>query len=257
MVRLTWPARARVARIDGYRFAWWLLALLLAVQGVRLFWTVVTPVGPVGKWYGARPLAALAGAPGFDPFFRLSGGSAAQATVTSLALKLFGTRTDYSTGRGSAIIATPDGVQSSYAIGDEIVPGVKLKQVAVDFIVLDRGGTSEQLFLDQSIAAPVASPTGAPALPGALPSAQAIQDLIAIAPRMDGARVTGLTLSPKGDAAAFRAAGLEPGDVLIAVDGRPVQNITDFGSLPQGGSGPVLQVERAGRTITVDAKAPR
>ncbi len=258
MVRLVLPARVRASRIDSYRIAWWLLALLLAVQGVRLFWTVVTPVGPVGKWYGARPLAALQGAPGFDPFFRVSGASSAQATVTSLALKLFGTRVDYASGRGSAIVATPDGVQSSFAVGDEIVPGVKLKQVAGDYIVLDRGGVDEQLFLDQSVAAPVANPTGvAPPLPGTPMTAQNIQDQVTMVPRLDGTRITGLTLSPKGDATAFRAAGLEPGDVLIAVDGRPVQNITDFGSLPSGGSGPQLQVERGGRTITVKPGQPQ
>jgi general secretion pathway protein C len=257
MLRLVWPTRASVGRVSPYRVAFWVLAVLLAVQGVRLFWTIVTPVGPVGKWHGARPLAALAGAPGFDPFFRLAGGGAGQATVTSLALKLFGTRIDYASGRGAAIIATPDGVQSSFAVGEEIVPGVKLKQVALEYVVLDRGGQSEQLFIDQSVTAPVVSPTGAPSAPGGPVTAQNVQDLVAIIPRIDGTKVTGLALTPKGDAAAFRAAGLEPGDVLVAVDGRPVQNIADFGSLPVNGSGPVLQVERAGRTITVNAKAPQ
>ena len=75
-----------------------LLIVVLAVQCARLAWVLVTPVGPIGDWRpaqpprGASPAALLKG---FDPFFRLSGGDAAQpAVVTSLQLTLFGTRID-------------------------------------------------------------------------------------------------------------------------------------------------------------------
>lgn len=238
------------------RALYWLLAVLLILQCVRLFYTIVTPVSPVGKWHSAKPLAAITGAPGFDPFFRTSGGSAPTAAVTSLALKLFGTRIDFASGRGSAIIATPDGVQSSFAVGDEITPGVRLKEVGGDFVILDRGGTAEQLFLDQSMPAPVAAPTGSAPLPvaaTATSASQAIIDAVGFQPRMSGSEMSGLILTPKGDGAAFKSAGLEPGDILLAVDGKRVQSITDLPSLPAGGSGPVLQVERAGRTFTVTA----
>jgi general secretion pathway protein C len=250
-----WRNRIKTGRIDPVRALFWLLAVLLVFQCVRLFYTLVTPVGPVGKWHSAKPLAAITGAPGFDPFFRTSGGAGPTTAVTSLALKLFGTRVDYASGRGSAIIATPDGVQSSFAVGDDIVPGVKLKEVGGDFVVIDRGGTAEQLFLDQSTPATVASPTNtAPsaATPVAAPvGAQAILDAVSIQPRMSGSEMSGLILTPKGDGAAFKAAGLEPGDILLAVDGKRVDAITDLPALPAGGNGPVLQVERAGRTITV------
>ncbi len=242
-------------RVDPVRVAYWVLAALLVLQCVRLFWTIVTPVSPVGKWHSARPLAAIAGAPGFDPFFRTVVGTAPTAAVTSLALKLFGTRIDYASGRGSAIIAMPDGVQSSYAVGDDIMPGVKLKEVGGDFVVIDRGGTAEQLFLDQSTPAAVASAGAAtPIATSAAPAGvQAVLDAVNVQPRMSGAEMSGLILAPKGDGAAFKAAGLEPGDILLAVDGKRVSAITDLPSLPAGGSGPVLQVERAGRTITVTA----
>jgi general secretion pathway protein C len=232
----------------------WVLAVLLVLQSVRLFWTIVTPVSPVGKWHSAKPLAAITGAPGFDPFFRTAG-AAPTAAVTSLALKLFGTRIDYASGRGSAIIATPDGIQSSFAVGDEIVAGVKLKEVGADFVILDKGGTAEQLFLDQSTPAPVVTPAGTapPPVAAPAPGAQAILDAVSIQPRMTGSEMSGLILAPKGDGAAFKAAGLEPGDILLAVDGKRVQAITDLPALPVGSSGPVLQVERAGRTITVTA----
>jgi general secretion pathway protein C len=248
-----WRNRIKTGRIDPVRALWWLLAVLLVLQCVRLFWTIVTPVSPVGKWHSAKPLSAITGAPGFDPFFRTSGGAAPTTAVTSLALKLFGTRVDYASGRGSAIIATPDGVQSSFAVGEEIVPGVKLKEVGGDFVVLDRGGTAEQLFLDQSTPAAVAAPNGTTPPPTPAPAAgvQAVLDVVSVQPRMSGSEMSGLILTPKGDGAAFKAAGLEPGDILLAVDGKRVDAITDLPALPAGGNGPVLQVERAGRTITV------
>lgn len=157
-----------------FRFLEVVALVLIAVQAARLVWIVATPLGPVGE-----PRLAVAGAEpsaAFDPFFRF-GQSAGPAVVTSLPLKLFGVRVDEAMGGGSAIIEA-EGVQSSFGVGEEIMPGVRLKQVNFDSVVIDRGGASEQLFLDQSVAAPVAQPQPAPtpaapaqpAVPVAVPS---------------------------------------------------------------------------------------
>ena len=60
--------------------------------------------------------------------------------VTSLNLKLYGVREDRATGRGSAIIALPDGRQLSFAVGEEIMPGVTLTAVGFDNVTISRGG---------------------------------------------------------------------------------------------------------------------
>jgi general secretion pathway protein C len=137
-----------------------ILLSLLAMQCARLVWTIVTPVDPVGDWKAAsalRPAAVSSGLLGsFDPFFRLSADNA-PLVVTSLNLKLFGVREDRASGRGSAIIATPDGQQKSFAVGEEIVPGVTLVAVGPDSVTINRSGTQEQLFLDQSTPAPTAA----------------------------------------------------------------------------------------------------
>src|SRR3546814_6656978 len=41
-------------------------------------------------------------------------------------------------------------MQSSFAVGDAILPGVVLKAVAFDHVSIDRGGAEEQIFIDQS-----------------------------------------------------------------------------------------------------------
>jgi general secretion pathway protein C len=235
-----------------------LLLIALAVQCARLVWTIVAPLGPVGEWRPASVTRSVSDASGeFDPFFRLQPVTPPTVVVTSLALKLFGIRMDSASGRGSAIIAAPDGVQSSFAVGDEIVPGVKLKMVAFDSVTVDRGGTDEQLFLDQSVAAPVAQPSAAaaPAAAGT-PSIATLQASIDAAPRFSGSTITGLTLIPKGNSALFDAAGLKAGDILIAINGKPISSASDVSQATPAADGTVLlQVERAGRTMTLSAKA--
>jgi general secretion pathway protein C len=148
------------ARASGSWLAVILLVVslaLVAVQAARLIWVLVTPAGPVG----APPTPASKGngsIGGFDPFFRLQAPATSNA-VTSLPLKLFGTRRDSATGQGFAIIASLDGVQSSFAVGETIMPGVKLSGVGSDEVTIDRGGVQEKLFLDQSVPAPVAAPS--------------------------------------------------------------------------------------------------
>ncbi|MEI6486455.1 MAG: type II secretion system protein N [Sphingomonadales bacterium] len=126
----------------------WLLAGLAAA---RALWLALTPAGPLGT----PPVPALT-APtplalaGIDPFFPQ--GAAAADAVSGLDLALLGTRVDAASGRGSAIIATPDGRQTSVGVGDEIMPGVRLAAVAFESVTLDRGGARETLYIDQSSA---------------------------------------------------------------------------------------------------------
>lgn len=159
----------RMPRTTVYSALELILLSLLAMQCARLVWTIVTPVGPIGDWKAASALRPVAGSPSllgsFDPFFRLSGDNAPMV-VTSLNLKLFGVREDRASGRGSAIISTPDGLQKSFAVGEEIVPGVTLVAVGPDSVTITRSGTQEQLFLDQSTPAATAMPAAtAPAPP--------------------------------------------------------------------------------------------
>jgi general secretion pathway protein C len=240
-----------------------LLLVLLAVQAARLIWAVVTPVGLVGDWKAVASGSASDEAllTRFDPFFRDGLGSGGPAVVTNLALKLFGVRVNQASGQGSAIIATPDGLQSSYAVGDEIVPGVKLKAVTFDGVTIDRGGTAEQIYLDQSVAAPVAQPSGAvtSAVAAPVPPSPLLTE-IAFAPRLDKGQVTGFVVSPSGTGQMFKAAGLLAGDVLIAINGRGITSLDDaraaLATSPPGAS-MALSVERAGKAMTLSARAPQ
>lgn len=226
------------------------LIVVLAFQAARLFWALVEPLGPIGDWRKPEPPGQQAAGriiQGFDPFFRLDA-SAAPATsgvVTNLQLTLFGTRMNDATGGGSAIIAGPDGEQKSYAVGEEVQPGVKLKAVAFDHITLDRGGAAEDLYIDQSTPAAPTVPAGdaspppaslaAPASPEA-GGAVTIADIhagIGFIPRIDDGRVTGLTVRPQGSSDIFQRVGFRVGDVITKINGRPVGGAGDIESLAQ------------------------
>ena len=250
-----------------------LLGALLVWQSVRLLWTLVVPLSPLGAW---QPQTAMIASPaerralfaGFDPFFRNAAQGPASVTVTAAGLTLFGVNINEATGGGSAIIAGEDGIQTSYAVGDEIAPGLKLVGVAFDHVLLDRGGARESLFLDQSGAAPVATP--GTALPAPTPepgpagangvspsgeiSPEALKAGVAFAPRAENGKVTGLLVQPQGDGAVFRAAGLRPGDVIRSVGGRPIGSASDAASLANQlspGARISVEVERGASVVPI------
>lgn len=248
----------RLPRRSLYSVAEIVLLGLLAVQCARLVWAVATPVDPLGDWRPAAPAAVSESIlRSFDPFFR-SGAAAGPLTVTSLDLKLYGIRADRASGRGAAIIGTPDGRQQSYAVGEEILPGVALDAVAFDSVTIRRGGVREQLFLDQSqpaalVAPPPPAGAAAPTLPPPPPPAAPISE-IQITPRMDGGQVSGFTVDPQGVGAAFRQFGFQPGDVVLSINGIAAAAATPDqvrAALTQSGGEVVAEVQRGGQRVTL------
>ncbi len=273
-MRLEIDARAMrllrlLPRANVYSLLELLLLAALAVQGARLLWTVATPVGPLGSWRVVMP--GSSGSVGemlhdFDPFFRLEAVAPGpqSAVVTSLSLVLFGTRIDEAMGKGSAIIATPDGVQNSYSVGAEVMPGVTLKSVAFDHVTLTRGGVDEDLFLDQSAGAntvPVPSAGGSSDLlsrPGTASAGGApltltrLRGEIGFIPRIDSGKVTGLVVRPQGSGDVFRQVGLKEGDIVTQLGGRPISGQGDLeqltGQFAKGGALAVT-VERGAEVL--------
>jgi general secretion pathway protein C len=257
----TRPARLlrQLPRLTVFSAVELALLVLIAIQCARLVWLLVAPLGPVGDW---RPARASGGDTGtlasFDPFFRLSA-APGPVVVTALNLKLYGVREDRATGRGSAIIALPDGRQASFAVGDELIPGVTLSAVAFDNVTISRGGVAEQIFLDQSLPAQnVGAVPAAPApivVPGppvaAVPAPVAGGPPIGLVPRLANGRVNGIAVSPGGDGGqAFRSAGFIAGDVIVAVDGQRVTSLEQArAAIGRAGGEVTVMVDRGGRAV--------
>lgn len=261
---------ARLPRYDVYSLAELGLLTLLAWQCARLLLVIATPVGPLGDW---RPdtsgvVASTTILSDFDPFFRLA--AAGGAVVTGLNLKLYGIRADQASGRGSAIIGLPSGSQISVSVGEEVMPGVRLKAVAFDHVTISRGGAEEQVFLDQSRPAAVVSP---PVIPGAVAevavnapavappvtpvSAAAMAGAASFSPRMGPTGIDGLTVQPAGNGSVLGAIGMQAGDVIVSVNGARVRGPDDVARIRQqlgrGGDATVV-VERGGAEVPLTVR---
>ena len=248
------------------------LVALLAVQAGRLAWIFVAPQPETAV--AARAEAAPVDASifqRFDAFFRTGDKSslAEAAGADSDALRLFGVRAGGPDG-GSAIIGLPDGRQVSVGVGETISDGLTLASVGEDFVTVSRGGSVSRLVFTETPAGAatpppppatpqVMAPTGAPApVSAAAPAAPVVdpQRLMAQAslrPRMDGLRIKGFTLAARGDGAALRAAGLQSGDVILAVNGaelNSLERLSDLGGELSGSSAAEIRFERNGRVQT-------
>lgn len=234
-----------------------LLIALLAIALARFAWALITPAGPVGPpaTATAQPLPGPDALAAYDPFFRIAPASS-PASVSSLDLTLVGTRVDQATARGSAIITLPDDTQSSFAVGDEVLPGVRLAAVSFDAITLDNNGTREELFLDQSSSTTPPTPPSAIQPPPAAttsPSTPRLAAELQAEPRLTDGRLTGFVLNPRGAGTAFAAAGLQPGDVLTQIDGTPVANLGNPAAIArrvEAGGGDLV-IDRAGQPLAV------
>lgn len=254
----------RVSSVPAGRLILGVLVILTAVQTARLFWMLLTPIGPVNDWRAPTvnvvpPSARMALFDGFDPFFRNDAAAASTQNVTSLSLTLFGVRTNESSGGGSAIIAGEDGVQNSFAVGQEVASGVTLDSVAFDHVILSRGGVKESLYLDQSVPAETVGPstsvssatTPATANADVGLNAETLQKSIGFAPRNEGGRVTGLVLQARDDGTMLRLAGFQAGDIVVAVNGRPVSSAADIASQIRPGARLSVEVERGGAKVPI------
>lgn len=244
---------------------------LLALLTARLIWAAFAPIGPIG----APPPVAVqqtnidtAVFARFDPFFQMPG-NAGPVVVSDLNIDLFGTRVDNVSGRGSAIIAAEGGEQRSYVVGDEILPGVTLHAVAFDSVTVSRGGTPEQLFLDQSVPARQVTPESVPATAVAGPATPAKPEPIARErfaaelsgqPVVENGRVSGVRLADSGDGQLLNELGLKPGDILLSVNGTRIDSASraeDIGGLVGNGGAVEMQVKRGAELKTIHFKVAR
>lgn len=220
------------------------LALVLIVQLGRLAWIVIEPIeAPSAPTAASRAATAVDYSvfQRFDAFFRNGAGTGgAEQGEGGGQFRLFGLRSD-GAGGGSAIIGLADGRQVSIAVGEAVEPGVILQSVGADHVVLARGSSQTRLAFGEALSGPPPPPppstpqtvTPQPASPAAAPAAADPARLIAsgLRPRMQGARLNGFTIAADADAAALEAAGLQPGDVILAVNGQPLDRLDRIAAL--------------------------
>ena len=159
----------------------------------------------------------------FDPFHRDSPQilivQTNSAPETTLDLKVFGMRADLDGNSSSAIIQTPDGKQSTYFIGNTIVPGVTLKSVDIDFVILDRNGTTERLSRQGRTEEDKANGSTIALETLSYSAAQMLKD-VRIYPFRENKQILGYQVRPQRSGnAKLEQYGFEAGDIITSING--------------------------------------
>lgn len=235
-------ARARSPRRRGRggddprarRFVEFGLAILIGLAAARLVWAALAPLSAPETPPPAF-MAASDGPAALRHPFRLIDAPPppveAQATETTLKLMLHGAWTEID-GRESAIIRTPDGRQATFSVGDEICCGASLERVYADRVTIIRDGVRESLSLpNRQAVAPAPTPRADDSPTGPADGAEAFRRIVRIQPVRDASGLLRLALFPSTDEAAFLAAGLQEGDILISFAGKPAP--TDLPGMAQ------------------------
>lgn len=249
------PARAGLGRVAVPDRRWLQagLVLLLALETGWLAWVLLAPVpaAPVagGTLPAHRPLDPQLAARAFAP-----GGGATAASVDGLVL--VGLRRAATASASTAIIADGSGgAQRAYRVGDAVRPGLRLASVEADHVTLHGPAGDSRLALPADALATPATPVVAPVAPappadGATVDPRRFMAETGLRPRLRGGRLDGFTIIPRGDGRALRSAGLQSGDVLLAVNGEALtpERMAELGQLLQSGEAPggatTLTVER-------------
>lgn len=262
------------------------LVLVLAWLAGIFVWALIPTPGD-GHWQvpptvartGPRPTAAVAQDPNVAGLFGITrddGASAsalATAPETQLNLKLFGILADREAPtRSRALVAAGNGATKPYALGQSVAPGVLLKAIFPDRIVLERNHRLETLRLDLkrlhqdtatdqpiAIAAPPANsgPRLSTVRRDLLSNPGAAGEFIRVQPvpasGADGQK--GYRVYPGTNPAAFDKAGLRAGDLVTAINGvalsDPARALQALGQLRQAPR-VSLTIQRDGHTRTAD-----
>lgn len=270
------------------RFAEAVFVLLLGHAAAILVWQLV-PESPAMAWQAPRIAPATPDATGAaqGPNIELIAGAhlfgevqvasdpalseLADAPDTRLDLTLLGILSATAERGSRALIGASNGDEKPFAIGDDVVRGVRLQAIFPDRVILARGSQLETLRLDKN-APSKALPTVASGNPEEVSSTDTgrmlstirqelltdpsrASEYIRIQPASNGGQLRGYRIYPGRDRGAFNAVGLRPGDLVTQVNGIQLNDANTalqmLGQLSQASSVSVV-VERGGQQQTVN-----
>lgn len=168
-----------------------------------------------------------------------------EAPETGLQLLLRGTLNTSEHDQGVAIIADAQGNERAYRVGDRVAEGARLSAVHEARVLLERDdGRTEALSLPgirSDAAGPAPAPaagadgtpfvnplisTGGPSIEAARaslsPDLEALSREVSVLPVIENGRIRGVRLAVGRDSDLYARTGLRPGDVIVAVNGVPL-----------------------------------
>jgi general secretion pathway protein C len=180
---------------------------------------------------------------------------------------LFATVPGRNSGEGSATLGTAAGNAKTYAAGALLANRMRLVEIHPQFVVLERSGERQRLYL-QSTAQAQAGTDAAAARELTLssdtqqaqmlqPLRDALSEVVRAMALYEQDQLAGLELRAGARQQVFAQLGLEEGDVLVEIDGAPVTDVQaatqQLRSVMDGAALPV-RIRRGGSftTMTLD-----
>jgi type II secretion system protein C len=179
---------------------------------------------------------------------------------------------------GRAMIGVARENPQTYAAGALLANGARLTEIHPRFVVLERAGRSARLYLDadartapkQHVANELLTVGGVPEKkPALVMSTEPVTDYLRPTPVYDDADLVGYQVYPGANAGVFAQLGLQPGDVIISINGAPIgdpgQGVTLLEQLVGGSELPVtvrrkdqlIDMTLNGTVITQDQERTR
>jgi general secretion pathway protein C len=164
-------------------------------------------------------------------------------------------------GGGAAVIGMEGGVQRTVPIGRELQPGLTLKAVGIDHVILGSASGDQKLELGKSGTTPVASgPVATPVAPAAsaVPAqSEAIRKTetnayrIGLEPVKANGAIAGHRIRAGAKLPHLERAGLMPGDVILGVNGSVLneEQLMELSWTIANSASTEFEVMRGGRKI--------
>ncbi len=228
----------------GPRVATWLLAFALAVQAAVIVTNLMGSSRPPKGVAASVPVAhtqsvdvaSIANAHlfGEPPIVTAPGQDAANAPQSNLPLVLVGIIAADDPESGLAILGENAAGAKVYAVGDNVPGGARLHSVFSDRVVVDRNGKLESLMLPRQLQ-PGAAPPSTAALQTETPVMDRMRKLINDDPGLMAdimrpqpvfaqGKQKGYRVYPGRNRQAFTRLGLRPGDLVMAINGTPLDD---------------------------------
>jgi general secretion pathway protein C len=253
------------------------LVIVIAAQLAALLWRALgsgddpelppTPVVDVNAGQAAD-LPAIVNAHLFG--VAQNSGDPSDAPATSANLALAGTLAGSDPSTGWAIIGASGQSARVYATGSTLPGGTKLVSVYPDRVIIDRSGARESLLMPRLSGGP-AGTAYAPQVAQAqlapddlvrqvMSQESTVGELLRPQPVYAGGQLRGFRVYPGRDRALFARTGLQPGDLVMAINGAalddPQRGIETLRGIGQGASVTVT-IDRNGepQQLTIDSAA--
>ena len=153
------------------------------------------------------------------------------APPTSLSLRLYGIRYSDSGKANAAILGFDPNNQRIYNTNDVIADDIVLEYIEPERVIISRGGITESVtfekdsVLSKTFTNSLANKDNTtPKINWIDTEIDLVSDMITFQPYFSDGSIKGYQLYPGDDSSLFNQSGLQPGDVLVAVNGLSVRD---------------------------------